>query len=195
MKTMFMDLREELYQLHIQVETPRGWTSRGLIQGGGPLISEERLYSLDISDIPGDTLRIRLTPASTYWMINSLAVDYSEDQPLVVQEVDPLEARDGLGRDVRGPLLAEDGRYLAMPSTGDRTEVSFLSPARPRGSQRSVFIKAGGYYDIHLEAKAAPQTEIIQKIFAEPGYVTRYAIREYLKWRGAGDIAARAPSR
>jgi hypothetical protein len=36
MKTMLMDVREELYQLHIRVETPRGWVSRGLIQGGVP---------------------------------------------------------------------------------------------------------------------------------------------------------------
>jgi hypothetical protein len=194
-KAMFMDVREELYQLHIRVETPRGWTSRGLIQGGGPLMSEERLYSFDIGDIPGDTLRIKLTPASTYWMINSLAVDYSEDQPLVVNVAAPLEARDGIGRDVRGFLLAEDGRYLSMPRTGDKIGVSFPSPPRPEGTQRSVFIKAGGYYDIHLEARAAPQTEIIQKMFAEPGYVTRYAIREYLKWRAAGDIGALAHSR
>jgi hypothetical protein len=194
MKTMLMDIREELYQLHIRVETPDGWTSKGLIQGGGPLISENRLYSFDISDVPGDALRIKLTPASTYWMINSLAVDYSEDQTLIVNEVAPLEARDELGRDVRDLLLVEDGRYLVMPRTGDRTEVSFLSPPRQEGSRRSIFVKAGGYYDIHLEAKAAPQTELIQKIFAEPGFITRYAIKEYLKWRAEAAQEVRARS-
>jgi hypothetical protein len=194
MKTMLMDVREELYQLHIRVETPRGWASRGLIQGGGPLISEDRLYSFDVSDVPGDTLRVKLTPAATYWMINWLAVDYSEDQPLIVNEVAPLEAQDALGRDVRDLLLLEDGRYLAMPRTGEKARVSFLSPPRKEGSQRSVFIKAGGYYDIHLEAEAAPQTEMIQKMLSEPGFITRYAVEEYLKWRAEGNQKVRARS-
>jgi hypothetical protein len=81
-----------------------------------------------------------------------------------------------------------------MPRTGDRTEVSFLSPPRQEGSRRSIFVKAGGYYDIHLEAKAAPQTELIQKIFAEPGFITRYAIKEYLKWRAEAAQEVRARS-
>lgn len=194
LKTMLMDVREELYQLHIRVETQHGWASKGLIQGGGPLISEDRLYSFDISDVPGDTLRIKLTPAATYWMINWLAVDYSEDQPLIVNEVAPLDAHDALGQDVRDLLALEDGRYLAMPRTGDKARVVFLSPPRKEGSQRSVFIKAGGYYDIHLEAKAAPQTEMIQRIFSEPGFITRYAVQEYLKWREDGHKKDRARS-
>jgi hypothetical protein len=127
-------------------------------------------------------------------MINSLAMDYSEDQPLFVNELVPLEARDELGRDVRDLLLAEDGRYLAMPRTGDKAEVSFLSPPRQEGSQRSVFIKAGGYYDIHLEAKDAPQTELIQRIYAKPGFITRYAVKEYLRWRAEATQDVRARS-
>jgi len=193
-KTMLMDVREELYQLHLRVETPRGWISRGMIQGGGPLISEDRLYSFDISDVSGETLRIKLTPASTYWMVNWLAVDYSEDQPFLVNEVAPLEAHDALGQDIRDLLVLEDGRYLAMPRTGDKASVSFLSPPRKDGSRRSVFIKAGGYYDIHLEAKAAPQTEMIQRIFSEPGFITRYAVEEYLKWRAEESQKVRARS-
>jgi hypothetical protein len=51
---------------------------------------------------------------------------------------------------------------------------------------------AGGYYDIHQEGKTAPQTELIQKIAAEPGFVTRYAIAEYLKWRAERNQEVRA---
>ena len=193
-KTRMMNIREELYQLQIRVETPRGWTSKGLIQGGGPLIAESRLYSFDISDVPGDVLRIKLTPATAFWMINWLAVDYSEDQPLLVNEVAPLEAHDALGRDVRDLLLLEDGQYLAMPHTGEVARVSFLSPPRKEGSERSIFIKAGGYYDIHLGAKAEPQTEVLQRISSEPGFVTRYAVKEYLKWRAEGNQKVRARS-
>jgi hypothetical protein len=194
MKTRMMTIREELFRLHIRVETTRGWTSKGLIQGGGPLISESRLYSFDISDVPGDTLRIKLTPAATFWMINSLGVDYSEDQPVLVNEVAPLEAHDALGRDVRDLLTLEDGEYLVMPRTGDMARVSFLSPPQKAGTVRSIFIKAGGYYDIHLEAKAAPQTEIIQRMLSEPGFVIRYAVKEYLKYLAEGGQKVRARS-
>jgi len=193
-KTRTMTMREELFRLQVRVETPGGWISKGLIQGGGPLVSESRLYSFDISDVPGGTLRIMLTPPAVFWMINSIGVDYSEDQPILVNEIAPIEASDSAGRDVRDLVALDDGVYLTMPHTGDMARASFLAPVQPPGTARSVFIKAGGYYDIHLEAKAVPQRELIQRMLSEPGYVVRYAVKEYLKWRAEGPPVLRAPS-
>jgi hypothetical protein len=49
--------------------------------------------------------------------------------------------------------------------------------------ERSVILKASGYYDIHLEAKGKPQTDILEKMFFEPGFTIQYAFKEYLKWK------------
>ena len=68
-------IREELYLLQIRVETPDGWKTKGVIYGGGPFASEDKIYNLDIGDVPGDILRIKLVPPLGCWSIDSLAVD------------------------------------------------------------------------------------------------------------------------
>jgi hypothetical protein len=48
---------------------------------------------------------------------------------------------------------------------------------------RTLILKASGYYDIHLEGKGKPQLQIIDKLHSEPGFVIQYAYKEYLKWK------------
>ncbi len=46
----FWNTREELYRLQIRVETPAGWKSKGAVVGGGPFVSEDKAYILDLGD-------------------------------------------------------------------------------------------------------------------------------------------------
>jgi hypothetical protein len=147
------------------------------------LISEDKIYPLDISDVAGDVLKIKLTPPVNFWMINYLAVDYTDDFPLRITDLDAIRASDNEGRDIRKILAKEDGHYLVMPNTGDKAELVFKSPLRLDDMERSVILKATGYYDIHLEAKGEPRLDIIDRSFKEAGYVVRYALKEYLKWK------------
>lgn len=177
------NLREELYRLRIRVETPNGWASKGTIIGGGPFVSREKAYSLDISDVPGETLRIELTPPAGFWMINALAMDYSDDVPLEPREIEAVSAVDSNGVDIRPLLAATDGRTFAMPNTGDNAELIFPAPPRSTGMERTVFLKASGYYDIHMGALGEPQLDTLMKIRSEPGYASKYAWGEYLRWQ------------
>ncbi len=176
------DLREELYSLQIRVETEKGWKSRGIILGGPPLVSEDKVYILNLDDVPGDTLKIKLTPPAAFWKINYLAVDYSEDLPIKVTEIKAIKATDNKGQDVGEVLVENDDNYLKMPNIGDSAELIFQSPTRSLGMDRTVILKAGGYYDIHLKAEGEPQLEILDRIHSEPGFAVQYAFKEYLKW-------------
>lgn len=172
---------EELYLLKIRVETEKGWKPKGTIFGGGPFISEDKAYIIDVSDVPGNTLKIKITPPATFWMIDYLSVDYTEDLDLKVTEIDAIKAFDNTGRDVREILANNDNNYLIMPNTGDKVELFFQSPPKIDGMDRSVILKASGYYDIHLKARGEPQLDMIEKIHYEPGFTIQYAIKEYLK--------------
>jgi hypothetical protein len=174
-------MREELYLLKVWVETKDGWKVRGLIPGGGPYVSKDRACVLDIADVPGDTLRIRLRPPVNFWMLNRLAVDYGEDLPLRTVELAAASAVDQDGRDVRAELAASDGKYLAAPDRGDLTTVVVAAPPGAPGLERTVFVKAAGYYEIHIRPSGPPQTELLARITDEPGYAARFAFEEYLK--------------
>lgn len=176
---------EELYTMKIWVETPSGWQARGMIYGGAPVITKDKAYVLDVGDLPGDVLRIKLRPPVNFWMVNSLAVDYGEDAAVQVSELAAERAIDPLGRDVRKDLAATDGSYETSPNRGDRTELVFAAPPMKEGLERTVFVKASGYYRIHIEAKGEPQTELIARVLGEPGFAARYSYREYLKWEAA----------
>ncbi len=175
--------REELYRLRLQVDTPAGWVTKGLIVGGGPFVSKDRVYLLDLADVPGDVLKIKLCPPAEFWMINSLAVDYDADLPVQVHELEATRAVDDAGHDIRPALTSADGRYFAMPLKGDRAELTFRAPAHAPGMERSVILKANGYYDIHLRAEGPPQNDTLLRFALEPGFVVQYSFREFLKWR------------
>ena len=174
--------REELYQLRIRIETKNDWKFKGIIHGGGPYISAEKIYPLDISDITGNKLKIKLTPPAGFWTIDYIAVDYSEDLPIEVTEVEAIEAIDHNGQDMREVLTKNDKNYLIMPNIADRSELVFESPPHLDGMDRSVILKANGYYDIHLESSGEPQTELLERFQAEPGFVVQYMFKEYRKW-------------
>ena len=178
-----MHVKEELYSLKIRVEAEDGWKSKALIIGGGPFISEEKIYALDISDVTGDTLRIKLTPPAAFWIINHIAVDYTEDLPITVTEIGVVETGDYKEQEVRETLTLEDNNYLVMPDIGDRAALTFRSPPQSYGMDRSVFVKASGYYDIHLKSEGEPQLELLYKLHTEPGFVVQHAFKEYLRWK------------
>jgi hypothetical protein len=174
---------ECLYVLKIYVETANGWQAKGMLYGGGPFISKDKSYPLDISDVPGETLRIKLTPAAGFWRLNYLAVDYTADIPIRVTEIGAAEAFSDKGRNDRVPLFlaGPDHQYLVMPERGDYAELIFVAPSQNHDQDRTVFLKAQGYYDIHLEAKGEPQRELIDRIFREPGFTAQFVAKAFFK--------------
>ena len=172
---------EELYSLKVWVETPGGWKDRAMILGGAPVVAKDKAYALDIADVPGETLRIKLRPPVNFWMIDALAVDYGESPPLRATELAAARAVDQSGRDMRSALARTDGAYLVSPSRGEWTELAFAAPPLAEGLERTLFVKASGFYRAHLDARGVPQTELIERLLGEPGFAARYSLREYLK--------------
>jgi hypothetical protein len=182
-RTMHWNEREELFRLHIRVDTEEGWKSKGTVVGGGPFVSEDRIYTIDLRDVPGDTLRIKLTPPAGFWQINHLAVDYTEDLPVDVTEIAPIEAMDDKNQDVLDILAYTDNDYLVMPEIGDSTQVTFLAVPQKPGMDRSYILKASGYYDIHLEAQGESRMDILTRFLTEPGYTVQYSLEKYFEWK------------
>jgi hypothetical protein len=180
-KTLNWYATEELYLLQIRVETAGGWKTKGMIYGGGPFASKDKAYLLDLSDVPGDTLKIKLTPAATFWMLDCLTVDYTEDLPVHITELAAVKGVAKDGREVAADLASTDRRYLVMPQNGDFVQLSFPAPPPCQGMERSIILKAGGYYTIHVDAAGEPRRDLIQRLQNEPGFSARYALEEYQK--------------
>ena len=102
------NLREELYRLRILAETPKGWISLGTLVGGGPFASEDRAYPVYLP-IFRARFSARIAPARGFWMINHLALDYSDDVSVSVTELERL------GPWIRGAAISD--RFSREPIT------------------------------------------------------------------------------
>ena len=181
-KAMNWFTNEELYLLKVWVETKDGWKVRGVIPGGEPRLTKDKAIVLDIGDVPGDTLKVKLRPPVNFWMVNGLAVDYSRDLPVETAVISAVKATDQDGRDVRLVLAALDDDFLATPNSGGRAEIVFPAPPLKDGLDRTILLKAVGYYDIHIDLTAEPRLKLFDRAENEPGFAARYALEEYKKW-------------
>jgi hypothetical protein len=188
LKLVNLALREELYSLWVQVETEKGWESRRLLTGGPFFISKEKVYDLDLTGVTGDTLRIKVTPPAGFWKIDYFAVDYSENLPVQVKELKAVKGilngnEDG---EATVKLAAADDDFLVMPNNGDMIELIFQAPPHYPGTERTVLLEAVGYYDMHLKSGGEPRWDIIDKVYSEPGFLLRFALKEYDRWKREG---------
>ncbi|MCK6560026.1 hypothetical protein L6R21_12600 [bacterium] len=163
--------------LRVQVWNGQNWQEAGFFWEVGPSVPKDQVLWLDLSNIPGGTLQVKLESTAGFWMINSVAIDYSPEAELIVTELLPQQARDQLGQDQREILTNNDARYYVMPAVDDWAELVFAAPPARPGYQRSILLKSSGYYEIHVTAAGEPQRELVAQLMTEPGAYGQYTLR------------------
>jgi hypothetical protein len=186
------DKREELYKLQVRVETGGRWITRGILWGGGPYISEDRVVRLDLSGVEGNILRILIAPPAGFWQLNSFAIDYSERPKPEYQEIAGTKMIGHDGADLQGILSSTDQKFYVMPETGEIATLVFPAPPSKPGFDRAVFAKISGYYDLRAKSEGPVQAEMLNRLTFEPGFATRFAMQEFMKWKSEALRASRS---
>lgn len=173
--------KEELYLLKVNVLKNNLWITKGYIQGGSPYKHDDRILDLNIEDIPGDTLTVELNPPLGFWKIDQIGLLYDELPNPEVKELSISYAKDHDGNDLCKTLNTIDGDYHEMPEIGNYADIWFDVPPQKKGTERTLYLKTNGYYEIHLKKDKPEQIELIEKIMNTPGLIVKYAMDEYLK--------------
>ncbi len=165
----------QAYALDVEIREAEGWKRRGVLVGEGPFLSEERITILDLSGVEGDQVSVRLRPPLGFWALNSMRMDFSEDQPIRVTKVAPARVRDNQGRDRTASLSAVDEDYYPMPEIGDSAVMEFPVPDTLAGSRRTVFLHTRGYYRVHLKGTGPQRERELQQLQTDPDFLLRMA--------------------
>jgi hypothetical protein len=160
----------------IQMLTARGWRDVGTLAHIPLLVTGRRVVPLDLRDVEGDTLRLRIDALPGLWAIDQVAVAYGARPVSPAHTLSPRAARAEDGGDVLGLLAASDDRRLTLASMSGSVDLAFDAPARVADSERTVLIELEGYYRPLLPPSGEPQTALFERLVDEPGALARYAL-------------------
>jgi len=138
----------ELTGLGVRLETVFGWQTGQVIFAGGPLPAEDAVYWLDLGDVKGTTVRIKLEPPAGYWLIDRLALDFGEDAPVdeILVDAEGVDSPDAA--EVLRALTVEDGSTLFLESPGSQSVLTFTAPPPREGMVRTLFLRTVSCYEM-----------------------------------------------
>jgi hypothetical protein len=145
------------------------WVEQAGIVDVGPLITKPQVALLDLNEIGGDTVKIKLECTTDLWKIDQVYLDYSSDADVTVHEFSPTSAITDDGRDVSSLLAQDDDQYYAM-MLGQSAKVSFDIPPAAPGVNRTYVLKTRGYYHQWFDSHGEDHVAEVDRILAEPMY-------------------------
>lgn len=138
----------EFSTLRVRLMTINGWQTGQVLFAVGPRPAEDMVYPIDLSDVIGDKVYLRLTPPAGYWLIDHLALDFGKNNPVETAEIAP-EALDGPeAPEALAALASEDATtYVLYP--GEAAPIlSFSLPPLREGMKRTVFLRTVSCYEM-----------------------------------------------
>ena len=161
--------------LALSVRTRSGWTPAGLFWLVGPEHAARQVLDVDLTQVEGDTVQLRLESAPALWLVDRVAMDFSADRPLVVHELPLVTARSSTGTDVASLLASTDGRYYVMEH-GDSAELAFRVTAPAPGTERSLLLRSTGWYWTHVPSADPPDIAMQNAVMKDPLGISRMTL-------------------
>jgi len=176
-RNSFMDFVRREGTLTIESWNGEEWLNAGSVWFVGPYVAKEQVVRLDISTLPEEYLRLRISSTAGLWKINSVLASYEPDTPFQITEIAPADARDQEGRDLFDLLGTIDDHYYIMQTTRDRAELIFTAPAPKESGNRSLILKSTGYYTVNMVPEGPGQPALITRFSQEPGSFGQYTLQ------------------
>ena len=151
------------------------WTTAGQYWEAGPEVSKRQVMHLDLTGVEGDTIRVRLESAPSFWLIDRVAMAFGADVEVSARTIPVTTATFAAGGDARAELLAADSAYLTL-ETGESAELTFALPPVVEGAERGYLLRSRGWYRIRTLEHGSPATAFLDRLGSEPLAVSRAAV-------------------
>lgn len=165
--------------LSVYLKTANGWEIVRQVQTVGPLAMRDLGMELDLENLPGSKIEIKISCGYMFWELDYAAIDYTENiNDAQLTKLTPYMAVDENNNDVTALLVQADKQYLVQPEIGNAVTVNFQAPKKQVGLERSVFLVNQGYYNYIRDYKGVPNFEWLKK-FREKNTFTRFSENSY----------------
>ena len=163
--------------LSVSVEKDAGWAPSDYYEIAGPMAFRDDVLEIDLSEIKGETVRIKMESGFMFWELDYAAMDFTADQPVTVTTVSAQEATDENGLDISTLIRTDDNSYYVQPEIGNEAILTFPVPKYGSGNQ-TVFLESKGYYHILREQEGRPDIQMA-KTFRTPGRMQQFSREIY----------------
>ncbi|MFA6571615.1 MAG: hypothetical protein WCT77_10320 [Bacteroidota bacterium] len=173
----FQKFMKEQGRLHIFVFQNSEWVEQSALFDIGPTIARERVGVLDLSNIEGKFLKIKLQSSTDLWKIDNVYLDYSEDLPVKIEKLNLVSAIQSDGKEVTALLKEDDTQYyIAMPNE----ELKLYFENKTDLKNNIIIAKTKGYYYKLSDENGKEQVFLINNIFDNPSFAKKMY---YPLWR------------
>jgi hypothetical protein len=109
----------------------------------GPEIVKRQVIPIDLTDVAGDMVRVRLDAPASFWLVDHVGLDTSVEPPLSVRTLGLRRPAAGAQRERLDTLAVADGREQRL-ETGESVELQFKVPPTEPGRIRSWCARRAG---------------------------------------------------
>lgn len=139
----------------------------------------------------GDTIRLRLESAPSFWLLDHVGVDFSPDAPVTLTSLPVSRMAMAGAMDPADLVRAADREYLVMEPT-QAAELHVAVPPTGAGTARTFLVRSSGWYRVHGDEQRPPENELLAALRAPVAYpASRLAVR--LLNEALADVAADRP--
>jgi hypothetical protein len=162
--------------LKVFVLTERGWVREGMVWEVGPEIAKTQVVPITLPRSSSHEVRVRLQAPPSFWLLDHVALDFSDAPSPAAKEVQPTKAIFNGATSVTGQLAAIDGVRQKI-ETGDVIDLEFDLPAVPHGSVRTFFGRSNGWYHVDRPGTGEPDVALLRAVAGNPVAMQRAALQ------------------
>lgn len=172
-------VKEQAMPLHVELNTDNGWQNTANITTFGPLAYRETVIPLDLTNVTGNEINVRLSTGFMFWDIDYAAIDFSENEAFEVRTLLPKKATDETGKNVIQLINKADGNYLEQPVPGNAVRIEYAFKGNKTPNKMQTFIlHAKGYYEHVRDYKGGINISFLEQ-FKKPYRLSTYSMELY----------------
>jgi hypothetical protein len=164
--------------LLVEVQTAAGWEVVERIPPVGPLAGRDLVVPVNLQNVKGEKVNIRLSAGFMFWEIDRAGLDFSPNLPVAVEKVKAITAYEKSGQNIRHLVASTDKQYLVQFAVGDAVVLTYPLPADKPGQTQTLFLHTRGYYE-HIRDYTGIPNLFTLRAFEKPGHFMQFSRDRY----------------